>query len=235
MKAILLAAGIGNRISRMIENVPKCTLPIDDKPLIRITVEKLLEMDLEVVVVVGYRKEKIYKALENLEVSYYTAPFYQITNSIASLWFAREELAGDVLIMNADVFVSETILRSILEDQRDNVMAIDVTRTKNGDYFFSTTKDGIIRKYGKELPLEERTCEYVGMAKISCRFIETFKKRLEDLIEQQQYDLWWENVLYSFADEEQYPIYTLDVEKEFWSEIDYFDDYERILHYINKG
>ena len=39
--------------------------------------------------------------------------------------------------------------------------------------------------------------------------------------------------MYSFADEKEHPIYTMDVGKEFWSEIDFFDDYERILNYIN--
>ena len=52
MKAFLLAAGVGNRISRMIKNVPKSTLPINDKPLIRITAEMLLGMGMEIVVVV---------------------------------------------------------------------------------------------------------------------------------------------------------------------------------------
>ena len=136
MKAFLLAAGVGNRISRMIKNVPKSTLPINDKPLIRITAEMLLGMGMEIVVVVGYQKEKIFEALDGLDVTYYTNPFYKLTNSIASLWFAKDELEGDVLIMNADVFVSEKILRGILADTRDNVMAIDVTRTKTGDYFF---------------------------------------------------------------------------------------------------
>ena len=214
MKAFLLAAGVGNRISRMIKNVPKSTLPINDKPLIRITAEMLLGMGMEIVVVVGYQKEKIFEALDGLDVTYYTNPFYKLTNSIASLWFAKDELEGDVLIMNADVFVSEKILRGILADTRDNVMAIDVTRTKTGDYFFSTTESGIIRKYGKDIPLQERDCEYVGMAKVASVFTPRFKERLEALIDGQQYNLWWENVLY-------------------WSEIDFFDDYERILNYIN--
>lgn len=179
MKAFLLAAGVGNRISRMIADVPKSTLPIQDKPLIRSTVERLLSMGMEIVVIVGYQKEKIYETLEGLNVTYYVNPFYDITNSIASLWFAKEELKGEALIMNADVFVSDKILEDLLLDKRDNVMAIDVTRTKTGDYFFSTTGNGTIRKYGKDLPLQERSCEYVGIAKISQQFISQFKNRLE--------------------------------------------------------
>lgn len=36
--------------------------------------------------------------------------------------------------------------------------------------------------------------------------------------------------MYSFT--EDFEIYTIDVQGKFWAEIDYFDDYERILKYI---
>ena len=57
MKAILLAAGRGTRISRMVEAVPKSTLPIDGIPLIRHTVELFSSAGIECVVGVGYQKE----------------------------------------------------------------------------------------------------------------------------------------------------------------------------------
>ena len=42
MKAILLAAGKGSRISKTINNVPKSTLLINNEPLIQRTVRVLL-------------------------------------------------------------------------------------------------------------------------------------------------------------------------------------------------
>ena len=231
-KAILMAAGKGNRISRMIQDIPKSTLPIGGVPLIRITVEKLLKLGIEPVVVAGYHKDTVVHSLEGLPVKYYHNPFYAVTNSIASLWFARQELTDDVLIMNADVYVSDEILDDVLRDPRQAVMSIDVTRRKTGDYFFATTESGAIKKFGKELPLEERSCEYVGLAKVRREFLPRFTARLDELIGREEYMLWWENVLYSFAGQNKYPIYTIDVKNLFWSEIDYFDDYERILKYL---
>lgn len=233
MKAILLAAGRGTRISRMVQAVPKSTLPINGTPLIRITVEKLKKAGIDSVVCVGYEYEKIEKALEGLEnIIYCRNPFYDITNSIASLWFAKQELDDDMLILNADVYFTDQILELILADERENVMAIDKTRTEVGDYFFSTTDNGCIVKYGKDLPLQERNCEYVGMAKIKKSFLPYFKQRMEEMINGQQHQKWWENVLYSFAGNGEKNIYTLDVQGMFWAEIDFFDDYERILNYI---
>ena len=101
MRAILLAAGKGTRISRMIEPIPKCTLPIKDVPLIRHTVEMLTEKGMDITVCVGYKKEHIYEALKGMKVDYVYNPFYDVTNSIASLWFAKQYLEGELLIMNA--------------------------------------------------------------------------------------------------------------------------------------
>lgn len=234
MKAILLAAGKGTRISRMVKAVPKSTLPIDGVPLIRLTVMMLLKENFDVSVCVGYQKEKIYEALDGLDVKFYNNPFFDVTNSIASLWFARDLFDGedDLLVLNADVFFSKEILYKLLNDKREAVMLVDRTRTKTGDYFFSTTSNGCINAYGKDLPLQKRKCEYVGLAKIKASFISKFKERMIKMIDTQQHSMWWENVLYSFTDNNEKDIYTLDVDGLFWSEIDYFDDYERILSHI---
>jgi choline kinase len=231
MKAIILAAGRGTRISRVVEEIPKCTLPIDNEPLIRRTVEMLVKEGIEPILCIGYHYGNIQKALDGLDVKYYFNPFFDVTNSIASLWFARKELTEDVLLLNADVYFEKKILDTVLADKNDVVLAIDKTRVATGDYFFSTI-NGCIKKYGKDLPLTERSCEYVGMAKVKNSFQPHFCKRLEELISSQKHDLWWENVLYSFSPQRE--IRTVDVDGVFWAEIDYFDDYERILNYVSK-
>lgn len=232
MKAFLLAAGKGTRISRMVKDVPKSTLPINGVPLIRRTVELLSSFGIECVVCVGYRRDDVISALEGMNAKFCINPFYDVTNSIASLWFAREFLKGDTLILNADVYFSAEILKLVLDTPKDAVMAIDKSRIDVGDYFFSTTDNGCIAEYGKELPIEKRTCEYVGMCKVTNDFISEFTARLDKLVMEHQYNLWWEDVLYSFTQERN--IYTVDVDGRFWSEIDYFDDYERILKHIEK-
>ena len=234
MKAILLAAGRGTRISRLVEAVPKSTLPINGVPLIRLTVELLNRNNIDCIVCVGYQKEKIYAALDGLNVKYCENPFYDVTNSIASSWFAREHINDDMLILNADVFFSQDILNMVLKDKNDVVMAIDKSRIETGDYFFATTDNGCITKYGKDLPLTERTCEYVGLCRMNKNFTPLFIDKMNELIHTNKHSLWWENILYSLT--AQRDIYTVDVDGMFWAEIDYFDDYERILKYVkDKG
>ncbi len=235
MKAILLAAGRGTRIARNVERVPKSTLPVDGVPLIRRSVELLQAENMECVVCTGYEEGKIRKALDGLDhITYCYNPFFDITNSVASIWFARQEMNDDLLILNADVFFSKEILEQVIMDERNPVMAIDCSRTVEGDYFFYTGMDGRIEKYGKGLPIEQRSCEYVGMAKIGRSFLPKFITRMDELIGRQQHNVWWENILYSFTDDKEEDIYTVDVDGRFWAEIDYFDDYVRIIDYVSK-
>jgi len=225
MKAILLAGGRGTRISRYIGESPKPVLDIGGIPLIRHTVELLLKNNIEVIVVIGYKKEMVVNSLQGLSVKYYYNPFYDITNSIASLWFAKKELYNDdIIIANADVFWEQDILDVILQDKQDQVMLMD--SSKDMDYLFKCDGTRLIN-HGKGL--EDFTGEYVGIAKIGQAFLNKFLGRLEILIEKQQHNLWWENVLYSFIDE--LPINVKDVRGLFWSEIDFIEDYIRIVEY----
>jgi choline kinase len=175
--------------------------------------------------VIGYNKEMVINALEGLNVKYYYNPFFDVTNSIASLWFSKKELSGeDIIIANADVFWEQEILDIVIGDNREQVMIMDTS--KNADYLFKCDGDKLIG-HGKEL--KDYTAEYVGIAKINKNFLNKFVGRLEKLIEKQQHFLWWENVLYSFIEE--LTVNVIDIKGRFWSEIDYIEDYNRIIEY----
>ncbi len=235
MKAFLLAAGRGTRISKSIPKIPKCTLDIGGKPLIRRTVEMLLGNGVEVTIIVGYKQEHVRKVLADLDVNIVYNPFFDITNSIGSLWLAKEYFGDeDTIIANADVFWSQEIFDKVVATDKDNVMLADYNRADDGDYFFYV-EDGILKKYGKELEREERNSEYVGIAYIKKDFVESFVKRLDKLVGGQQHGIWWENVLYSFIGEKD--INVLDISGTFWSEIDFIEDYHRIIEYVetNQG
>ena len=211
---------------------PKCTLDVVGNPLIRRTVKMLQAQNIEVAVVVGYKKETIFRALEGFDVHYYFNPFYKVTNSMASLWFARDyiDCKDDIILGNADVFWDDDVLNLLLADQRDAVMLVDTSRVDVGDYFFKI-ENGLVTAYGKELTKSERNCEYVGLAKLKADFLPGFKARINQCVEEEVYDLWWENVLYNHLKE--HPVYALDVEGRFWGEIDYIEDYARILNHIH--
>ena len=74
---------------------------------------------------------------------------------------------------------------------------------------------------------EDSTAEYIGIAKISRGFIPQFIHRMESLIKEEKFNLWWEEILYSFVGDKD--IYVKDIEGKFWGEVDYLEDYMRIL------
>ena len=172
MRAVLMAAGVGSRISREISK-PKSLLDVGNgKALIRHTVELLIAHGIEVTIIVGYQKELFFEELKGLTVNFVVNPFYRVTNSVASLWFAKDVLKDDddYLFGNADVFFEEEILKLLLNSPEETVLLSDTRRAKVGDYLFGL-EDGYISKYGKELPMEERDCEYVGFGKVKSTYM----------------------------------------------------------------
>ena len=63
MKAILLAAGKGSRISKNIPPIPKCTLDVGGQPLVLRTIQMLEKHGIACAVVTGYRHENIDEVL----------------------------------------------------------------------------------------------------------------------------------------------------------------------------
>ena len=228
-KAILMAAGRGTRISRTVEDDCKCTLDVGGVPLIRHTVQMLLDADIEVHMVVGFNKFRIMESLQGLPVTFHENVFFPITNSLASLWFARDELKGEAVILgNADVYWEENLLKVLLEEKRDCVMLCDSSRVEQGDYLFNVVDD-IIVSYGKGIDCRKANCEYVGLALVRGEMVARCRERLLQMIEWQRVGDWWEQVLYSMTSER--PIWAKDISGYFWAEIDYVEDYYRILDY----
>ncbi|MDP3178894.1 MAG: phosphocholine cytidylyltransferase family protein, partial [Spirochaetaceae bacterium] len=217
MKALLLAAGKGTRISRHIDGKPKCTVPLGTgTTLIEYSVDLLRRKGVdEICVALGYRGDVIRGILAGKGVKFFDNPFYDVTNSIASLWFAREELAGAdrFIVMNGDVFLSERAIDIVLREKRSPVLFYDVTRREEADYKFFCQGERLV-KYGKELTLEETTGEYVGCATFGDGFLAAFAERLDELVRSQAHGKWWEDVLYSMAAER--PIIAKDIEGAFW-------------------
>lgn len=232
MRALILAAGRGTRISRYLSGKPKCTVDIGGITLIENTINKLKKIGVnDIALIVGYNQNEIRKTLENYDVKFYYNPFFDVTNSVASAWFARDFIKDDdIMIMNGDVYAELSLLEDVEKETMSPVLFADNTRKEEADYKFYY-KDNLLIKYGKELEGDDITGEYVGIAKINKDFIKKFKESLEYMINSQKHSLWWENALYRLSNEQE--IYVKDVDGKFWAEVDYIEDYERILAFRN--
>lgn len=229
MKVLILAAGRGTRISRYLSGNPKCTVDVGDGLcLIQYTVDLLHSRGIkDIGIVLGYKPEVIKEVLKDRAVSFYFNPFYDVTNSIASAWFARDFINGDdLLIMNGDVYLEAELLDLVMAEKKSPVMFADETRKETADYKFFY-ENGILKKYGKELEGADITGEYIGIGRFSRAFLPEFLKQMNWMIDRQEHSVWWENVVYSLTNSQ--PVLVEDVAGHFWAEVDYIEDYERIL------
>lgn len=232
MKAIIMAAGIGSRISGVIGNKPKCLIMANRETLITRMVRLLKSRNVNnITVITGYNSHLIHDELGS-QVKYFHNPLYSVTNSITSLWLAKELLDEDVILMNADLYVEDQIIDVALAQTRHVVMLSDCTRIEDADFRFGVKGDRII-KTGNQLKNHETDCEYVGIVRIDKSFVTEFKTRLEHMIQRADFRNWWEGVLYTFIDEGM-TIYHKDVSGIFWTEVDHMGDYQRLNDWVAK-
>ena len=105
MKAIILAAGMGTRLGRYTENLPKCMLNFNGKALIEWQVETLRKCGInDIIIVKGFEPDKI----QIRGVKYYVNEDYANTNMIETLFCAEEELDSEVLVCYADILYEKT-------------------------------------------------------------------------------------------------------------------------------
>lgn len=236
MKILIMAAGRGTRISRHIHGKPKCCIEFDGETIIHRTVRILTEMKIgEIGIVTGYQTGEVQKAIGESQVAHFYNPFFDVTNSIASMWFARDffSTAEDVMIMNGDLFIEPQLIEAIRHETRLPVLLADSSRTAEADYRFTWEGD-LLKRYGKGIPDDEASGEYVGIGKIDKRFILKFINRMDEMINAQQNGKWWEDVLYSFIGTGT-DIFVKDINGIFWAEVDYVEDFQRVERHLANG
>ena len=114
-KAIIMAAGLGNRMKPVTLRTPKPLVKVNGIRMIDTVIQALHENGIyEIYIVVGYLKEQFkiltdeYKGITLIE-----NPYYKECNNISSLYVARDYieesmiLDGDQIIYNSDVLAPE--------------------------------------------------------------------------------------------------------------------------------
>ena len=225
-----MAAGVGKRLHALNIKKPKCLISIGSTTLIRRSVNLLVSKGIsDITVIVGYKPDLIRNELNN-DAAYFENLNFKTTNSIRSLWYAKDLLEGDVLLLNGDLYYEHEILDHIINQTNPVVMLADSTRIDKADYRFGFSGNQINR-FGKHLTNQETDGEYVGIVRIDQSFIKMFKQNLEDMITAGKSNIWWEDVLYSFI-EKQIPIHYFDIAGIFWSEVDTLQDYNYLQNWI---
>ena len=116
MRYIFMVAGKGSRLHPLTLKHPKSMFKLDSNTTLiqrMVALIKKYDEQADVVVVTGHMHNSIEQLLEEVTCIY--NPFYEVTNSIASLWFAREYLDDDnVVLIDGDIVMPEDAVRDIV-------------------------------------------------------------------------------------------------------------------------
>ena len=127
--AILLAAGIGDRLRPFTDTHPKCLAKVAGVPIIENALARLSEVGTkDVVLVVGHFGDMIRgrfgDRFQGMTLTYVVSEDFRTTNNIYSLWLARHHLTEDVLLLEADVFFERAVLDRMLSSGPGNLAAV---------------------------------------------------------------------------------------------------------------
>ena len=129
MKAIILAAGIGDRLGKYSNNKPKSLLEFNGKTLLKRHIEILQIQNIdEIIIVTGFKSKMI---IEHLKGS--VIPIHYILNerytegSMLSLNCAREILLNEpeLILMDADVLYDSRIIERLINTKIKNCFLLD--------------------------------------------------------------------------------------------------------------
>ena len=117
--ALLLAAGIGNRLQPLTDSVPKCLIEINGVSILERLIDNLSDNGFKrLVIVVGYLDHCIRRFVNeyagDLTIEFVTNPLFQTTNNIYSLWLARNKIRESFLLVESDLVFDSSQLEGLL-------------------------------------------------------------------------------------------------------------------------
>ena len=223
---IILAAGKGSNLQPMTLKYPKTSYKLDENTTVlqrMVRSIRKIDKNAEIVVVVGYMADDVRKELEVENVKFVMNPFYEVTNSISSLWFARDYLEREnVTIVHGDVVFSDEIIRSYLTVPTDYpYVLVDSSLDSPGEYN-AVIKDDQVLVMSKKL--EHYSAKYSCMTKLDPVSSRLLKEEMDSMINSNMYDQYFEDCLVQMIMFHDFQLFCQDIAGMKWSEIDMVDD-----------
>ena len=232
-RAIILVAGFGSRLRPLTEEEPKCLTEIRGEPILLRTLEVLEKRGVrEAAVVIGYMGDKIIEKIgtkiDNLSIKYIKNDIYDRTNSMYSLWLARDFLEKGAIVIEGDCVFEEDVIERALEYKGTSVWVADrFTREMDGS--MSTTDDSgritevrIVREKLKEY--KDNYFKSAGIVKVMPDLGNKFSKWLDEDVKKGNINIYYDLVLAKHINE--HSIFVCNITGLKWFEIDDLKDLE---------
>lgn len=226
MTYIILAAGKGTNLQPLTLKYPKTSYKLDDNTtILQRLVRGIRKNDSngEIVVVVGYLAEDVKKVLSEENVKFVVNPFYEVTNSITSVWFARDYLEREnVAIIHGDVVFDDYISANVMVKDTDYpYVLVDSSCVKPGAYNVVTHEDRVMVMSYK---LEHFNAKYCCMTKLDAVSARLLKRELDKMIHTNMYNQYFEDSLVQMIMFQDFQLNCVDIKGHSWTEVDSVDD-----------
>ncbi|MBI1976596.1 MAG: phosphocholine cytidylyltransferase family protein [Candidatus Omnitrophica bacterium] len=236
MRAILLAAGRGRRLGPLATQGPKCMMEAAGEPLLKRTLEGLVNCGVrEIVIVIGYQKEKILALLDSEQKLLAGTKVIPVENpdftkgNIISLWSSASYFDSDLLIMDADVYFEFPLLKRLLDSPLKDCFLLDAGFKNTGEEVVLMTRQGRVLDLAKVTSLPagyDLLGESVGFLKLSQEPASLLKEILQEMVTdgfiQSEYEQAYQRLL------QKIPVGYEAVGNLFWMEVDFPEDLAKL-------
>ncbi len=223
MQAVILAGGVGSRLEKLTDGKPKCLVDIGGRPLILHQLEALSDHGVgPVLMVVGYNHDAI-REVVGRRVEYLVNERFRETNSLYSLWLAREWVKGPFVLLNSDLFFDPAILDRLLEDP-GNVLVYDSTSSRGREQTKVAIRGRKVIDLGKDLPPASARGESLGLLKFEADGAKAMMEVAAQQIEGGHQQAWVIEATRAVC--KMVPLYGTNVAGLPWTEVDFPHDLE---------
>jgi choline kinase len=174
-----------------------------------------------VVIVVGYRAEQIRTHCQS-RVRYLVNDRYADTNSLYSLWLARQELTSGAMILNSDVVVPRLLFERLLAAPAPDAILVEVGESFEPEDMKVRLDGRRVIDFGKDLVPAHSNAHNVGVAKFSADGAVHLVECVERLIADGRVHDWAPAAFREFA--VSWPLVAVDTAGLPWIEIDFVED-----------
>lgn len=175
MKAVMLAAGIGDRLGHTgMHKMPKVLLEFGGRTLLQRHIEILQRQGIEELVLgVGFNREDIEQEIASLGAEKFVRTVFNPdfeNGSILTLWALRDALCsgGPVLLMDGDVLYDSRLMERLITSDHSSCSLLDRVTLLDDEAVKLCIRDHEIVEFRKWLSTDFDFCgESVGFFKLS--------------------------------------------------------------------